>query len=164
MKLAPFVTTLLLNCLLTLSASAQATQTPAPQSPGQKPAPAATEGEPKKNEVELALEEAKKHGEPILAACLQDCEEENILKGQALSLPQPAYPPIARAAHVAGTVKVHIIIDTEGIVIAAAAVEGHPLLQPACVAAARHARFSPTLYEGKPVKVTGVINYNFVAK
>ena len=162
MKLPPLVITLLLLCFSAhAQTSAQTSQTPTPQTPEQKPA---SEGEPQKNEVERALDEAKKNGEPVLTACFQDCEEESILKGQALSLPQPPYPPIARAAHVAGTVKVHTIIDTEGIVIAAAAVEGHPLLQPACVAAARHARFSPTLYEGKPVKVTGVINYNFVAK
>ena len=137
-----------------------------PQDASQKPTPAATSSqtEPEKNEVERALDEAKKNGEIVLGACFQDCEQEDVLKGQALSLPQPPYPPIARAAHVSGVVKVQVIIDTEGIVVAAAAVEGHPLLQPTSVAAARKARFSPTLYEGKPVKVTGVIHYSFVTR
>jgi hypothetical protein len=49
-------------------------------------------------------------------------------------------------------------------VVAVAAVEGHPLLMAPCVAAARQSRFSPTLCEGKPVKVTGVIQYNFMSK
>ena len=48
--------------------------------------------------------------------------------------------------------------------IAAQSSQGHPLLQKACVAAARHARFSPTLYEGKPEKVMGDIHYNFVVQ
>jgi protein TonB len=59
---------------------------------------------------------------------------------------------------------VQVIIDEQGNVISAHAVEGHPLLQAVSVAAARQAKFSPTLLEGEPVKVTGVIKYNFVAR
>lgn len=87
-----------------------------------------------------------------------------ILNGKALALPIPAYPPIARAAHASGTVMVQVLIDEEGNVIAAKAISGHPLLQAACVAAAREAKFSPTRLEGNPVKVTGIIQYNFVAQ
>jgi TonB family protein len=164
-----FTISLMLNCLFALSIAPQSSQTPTNPVPAQKPATSANEGEPEKNEVEVALEEAKKRGEPILAACLDgDCgdgrSEDAILKGKALALPRPAYPPIARAAHVSGTVTVQVIIGTEGNVIAAAAIDGHPLLQPACVAAARQARFSPTLYDRKPVKLVGVIQYNFIAQ
>jgi hypothetical protein len=35
------------------------------------------------------------------------------------------------------------------------------LLQATSVSAARYARFAPTLVEGEPVKVTGVIRYTF---
>ena len=87
-----------------------------------------------------------------------------VLNGKAISLPKPAYPPIARAAHAAGTVVVQVTIDENGSVIAAHAVSGHPLLQSAAVGAARQARFSPTKLSGQPVKVTGVIQYNFVAQ
>lgn len=87
-----------------------------------------------------------------------------VLNGKALALPQPAYPPLARAAHISGTVSVQVLIDEQGNVSSAHAVDGHPLLQSACVAAARQARFSPTLLEGEPVKVTGVIRYNFIAR
>ena len=87
-----------------------------------------------------------------------------VLNGKALELPKPAYPAIARAAHASGTVVVQVLIDEEGYVIAAHAVSGHPLLQAASVAAAREAKFSPTLLAGEPVKVTGVIQYNFVAQ
>jgi TonB family protein len=87
-----------------------------------------------------------------------------VLNGKALELPKPAYPTIARAAHASGTVLVQVLIDEEGNVVSAHAVEGHPLLQAAAVAAARQARFTPTLLEGEPVKVTGVIQYNFVAQ
>ena len=86
------------------------------------------------------------------------------MNGKALSLPPPAYPPIAHAAHASGTVTVQVLIDEEGNVIVAHAVDGHPLLQAAAVAAARQARFTPTSLEGEPVRVTGVIKYNFVAR
>ena|ERR1041385_7725928 len=87
-----------------------------------------------------------------------------VLNGKAISLPKPAYPPIARQAHASGTVVVQVTIDENGNVISAHAVSGHPLLQAVAVAAARGARFSPTKLSGQPVKVTGVITYNFVAQ
>ena len=87
-----------------------------------------------------------------------------VLNGKAISLPKPNYPPIARQAHASGTVVVQVTIDENGQVISARAVSGHPLLQAVAVAAARGARFSPTKLSGQPVKVTGVITYNFVAQ
>ena len=87
-----------------------------------------------------------------------------VLNGRALSLPKPVYPAIARQAHASGTVVVQVTIDENGGVISAHAVSGHPLLQAVAVQAARGARFSPTKLSGQPVKVTGVITYNFVAQ
>ena len=87
-----------------------------------------------------------------------------VLNGKAISLPKPAYPPIAKAAHASGTVVVQVLIDENGNVVSAHAVSGHPLLQGAAVGAARQAKFSPTKLSGQPVKVTGVIQYNFVAQ
>ncbi|HEX8472894.1 MAG TPA: TonB family protein [Pyrinomonadaceae bacterium] len=85
-----------------------------------------------------------------------------ILNGKAISKPQPAYPSTARAARASGTVVVEIVVDEEGNVVSARAASGHPLLQQAAVAAAREARFAPTRLSGQPVKVSGVITYNFV--
>jgi protein TonB len=85
-----------------------------------------------------------------------------VLNGRAISLPKPAYPAIAKQAHASGTVVVQVTIDENGNVISAHAISGHPLLQGVAVAAARSARFSPTKLSGQPVKVTGVIQYNFV--
>ena len=85
-----------------------------------------------------------------------------VLNGKAISKQQPPYPAIAKAARASGTVTVQIVVDESGRVISASAVGGHPLLQQAAVQAARQARFSPTLLSGQPVKVSGVITYNFV--
>jgi TonB family protein len=87
-----------------------------------------------------------------------------VLNGKAISLPKPAYPAIARAARASGTVTVQVTVDESGKVISARAVSGHPLLQQSAVQAAYGARFSPTQLSGQPVKVTGVVTYNFVAQ
>ena len=98
----------------------------------------------------------------LVAAQSQPMISGGVLNGKAISLPKPAYPAIARAACAAGVVSVQVSIDEAGDIISARAVSGHPLLQAAAVAAAQQAKFSPTLLKGEPVKVTGVINYNFV--
>ncbi len=85
-----------------------------------------------------------------------------VLNGKATSLPKPPYPPAARAVRAAGAVSVQVLIDESGNVISASAVSGHPLLRAAAVQAARSAKFSPTQLSGQPVKVSGVITYNFV--
>jgi periplasmic protein TonB len=85
-----------------------------------------------------------------------------VLNGKATSLPKPPYPPAARAVRAAGAVSVQVLIDESGNVVSASAVSGHPLLRAAAVQAARGARFSPTQLSGQPVKVSGVITYNFV--
>ena len=63
-----------------------------------------------------------------------------------------------------GSVTVQVTIDEYGGVLAARAVAGHPLLQPAAVSAALQARFAPTFLMGEAVKVTGVLVYNFAAQ
>ena len=85
-----------------------------------------------------------------------------VLNGKAVQLVKPQYPPIARASHISGTVTVQVLIDEEGNVISAHASSGHPLLQASAVAAARASKFTPTKLSGQPVKVSGVIVYNFV--
>lgn len=84
-----------------------------------------------------------------------------VLNGKATNLVKPAYPPAAKAVRASGAVNVQVTIDESGNVILANAVSGHPLLRASAVAAARSSKFSPTLFGGKPVKVTGVIVYNF---
>lgn len=85
-----------------------------------------------------------------------------ILNGKAISLTKPEYPAAAKAVKAGGAVNVQVTIDEQGNIVSASAVSGHPLLRQAAEAAARSAKFAPTLLEGKPVMVTGVIVYNFV--
>jgi TonB family protein len=87
-----------------------------------------------------------------------------VLNGRAVRLVQPPYPPIARSAHASGQVIVQVLIDENGNVISAHATSGNPLLQSSAINAARASKFSPTMLSGQPVKVSGVIVYNFVAQ
>jgi TonB family protein len=84
-----------------------------------------------------------------------------VLNGKAIVLPKPEYPAEARSAGVAGTVAVQVTVDEAGSVVEAKAVSGPQLLHQVSVNAALQARFSPTSLMGEPVKVTGVIVYNF---
>ena len=87
-----------------------------------------------------------------------------ILNAKAISLPQPVYPPAAKAVRASGKVVVHVTVDEEGDVISARAISGHPLLRAAAEAAAREAKFSPTKLSGKPIKVSGLLHYNFASE
>ena len=84
-----------------------------------------------------------------------------ILNSRAVQLPIPDYPAAASAVRAEGSVNVRVVVDEAGNVISAQAISGHPLLQSAAVAAAREAKFAPTRLSGSPVKVTGIIVYNF---
>lgn len=83
------------------------------------------------------------------------------ITGQAVSLPQPPYPPLAKQMRIQGRVSVQVLIDEQGRVISATAVSGHTFLIEAAQKAALQARFSPTTLGNRPVRVSGVITYDF---
>lgn len=85
-----------------------------------------------------------------------------ILNGKAVRLVDPLYPPSARAVRASGQVQVQVLVDENGNVISAEAISGHPLLRHAAVAAARASKFSPMKVSGQPVKVNGVVVYDFL--
>lgn len=102
---------------------------------------------------------AQQQQPPSSARTIRKSEE--ILQSEAITRIQPRYPPLALAVRVPGTVKVEVIIDEGGNVISASALSGHALLKDSAVAAARRWKFNPTMAEGIPVKVTGIISFAF---
>jgi periplasmic protein TonB len=92
----------------------------------------------------------------------QIIRKSTLLNGEALSLPKPPYPPIAKQLRIQGPVNVQVVISEAGKVISAKAVSGNPALVSAAQQAALQARFSPTTLGEQPVKVSGIITYNFV--
>ncbi|HYN26596.1 MAG TPA: energy transducer TonB [Pyrinomonadaceae bacterium] len=84
-----------------------------------------------------------------------------VITSQAISLPKPPYPPMAKLMKIEGVVSVQVLIDESGKVISAKAMAGNPALVREAEKAALQARFSPTLLGDQPVKVSGTITYNF---
>jgi protein TonB len=86
---------------------------------------------------------------------------EGVLAGKAVHREKPAYPAMARVARAGGPVAVQVTISEEGRVIDAVALSGHPLLRAAALAAARQWIFTPTRLSNVPVKVQGILTFNF---
>ena len=103
-----------------------------------------------------------------------------VLNGRAISLPKPEYPAEAKKDGAEGAIAVTISVDEEGNVTSATAAldyqtamkaadgdmpeakPAHPLLREAAEKAAMGAKFAPTQLSGLPVKVAGLLIYNFV--
>lgn len=84
-----------------------------------------------------------------------------VLNGKAISLPKPPFPKEARETGASGSVSVKVVIDEEGNVATAQCFSGNEAFYVVAEQAAMNAKFSPTLLSGKPVRVEGVIVYNF---
>lgn len=115
--------------------------------PPQPPPPPAATPEPKRQEIKPAT--------PTKVS-------EGVLQGSALKKIAPMYPPIAKAARAAGVVQVVVTISEEGRVLDAQVMNGHPLLRQAAVDAARQWVFTPTKLSNVPVKVQGILSFNFM--
>ena len=85
-----------------------------------------------------------------------------VINGKAIKLVKPIYPKSAKATRASGAVNVHVELDEAGNVVSAKAISGHPLLAEAAEEAARQSKFAITNLSGEPVRVTGVIVYNFI--
>jgi len=86
---------------------------------------------------------------------------ENVQAAKLVSQPKLNYPPEAKAAHIAGIVRVQALIGTDGRVKTATAVSGPEPLHAAALENARQRRYQPTLVDGKPVEVETEISIPF---
>lgn len=85
-----------------------------------------------------------------------------VFNGKAVALPEPEYSPAAETAGFASIVAVVVTIDETGTVVSARCLRGgHPLLREASLKAALRTRFTPTTIDGRAVKVTGILTYDF---
>jgi protein TonB len=84
-----------------------------------------------------------------------------VLQGKAIARPAPDYPPLAKQMRLEGVVSVEVMIGLDGRVESARAVSGHPLFIRAAIHSAYGWRFEPTLLNGAPVRVTGIVTFNF---
>ncbi len=122
------------------------------------------------NKPDIETEALINRAECWLGGFQDDCAEltakPNEKNGKALRLYQPNYPYQARYSKMSASLTVAVLIDERGKVENARLVcEAPPSIFIAgSLTAARAALFEPTLRDGKPVKVTGIINFNFIAR
>lgn len=98
---------------------------------------------------------------PAPAAAKPQPVSTGVLLGNAVRQAQAFYPLLAQKIQIQGVVQVRIIVDEQGNVIAVEALNGHPLLQPSALEAARQWKFRPTLLNGHPIKVAGILSFTF---
>ena len=103
----------------------------------------------------------------ILACCLalllsnaeaavagaQDRPRERVTAAKLINRVEPKYPEEAKRKRVSGTVRLFGLIRKDGTVSDLKVISGDPLLTQAAVDAVQQWRYSPTLFDGKPIEV-----------
>jgi len=74
---------------------------------------------------------------------------------------RPVYPEFARAARVEGTVVMEAVLDPAGQVTQIRVIRSIPLLDQAAIDAVRQWRYTPSVYNGRPVSVLMTITIRF---
>jgi protein TonB len=85
-----------------------------------------------------------------------------MMEGLLIHRVEPAYPPLAKAARIQGTVQLQAIISKNGAIQNLQVLSGHPMLVTAAVEAVRQWRYRPYILNGDPVEVETQITVNFV--
>jgi protein TonB len=84
-----------------------------------------------------------------------------VAAGMLIQNPPPVYPPIAKSAHVSGTVELHAIISKTGTIKDLHVVSGPAMLRQAAVDAVRNWRYKPFRVNSEPTEVETTINVIF---
>ena len=87
---------------------------------------------------------------------------QGVMQGNLVSRADPAYPPLAKAAKVSGSVVMLVIVATDGTVKEVRVMSGHPLLSQAATDAVRKWRYRPYMVAGAPAEVETTVTMNFV--
>jgi TonB family protein len=84
-----------------------------------------------------------------------------LLNAKATKKVVPRYPAIAKHSGASGLVRVHVVVDETGKVVAVSRSEGPMLLRAAAEEAARQWAFEGISVDGRPVRLSGYIDFNF---
>jgi periplasmic protein TonB len=74
---------------------------------------------------------------------------------------RPAYPVLAKQAHVQGNVQIDAILDEQGNVVNMKVVSGPPLLYQAALDALKSWKYEPTFLNDQPVAVQMIVTVTF---
>jgi TonB family protein len=86
-------------------------------------------------------------------------DSQNDIVRHVKSRVEPVYPELARRMNLTGTVKIAVVVATNGTVKEAKVVGGHPVLASAALDAVRKWRFEPATIES-----SGVVEIKFEVK
>lgn len=84
-----------------------------------------------------------------------------LMESHLLYAPEPAYPNLARIAHVQGPVVVEALVGRDGTVVRAHAITGHRMLRSAAEEAVYGRRYRPYVVDGIPMAVRTLITVDF---
>ncbi|MGD0956974.1 MAG: energy transducer TonB [Candidatus Acidiferrales bacterium] len=85
----------------------------------------------------------------------------DVKQPQPISTPPPAYPAVARAAKIEGVVIIDAVIDEQGNVVRARAIEGPGLLVAAALTAVTQWKYQPTYLDGQAVEIQTHVEVHF---
>ncbi len=85
-----------------------------------------------------------------------------VTAGMRERMVSPVYPPLAKAAHISGTVVLQAVIGKDGSIQRLKALSGHPMLIPSAIEAVSKWRYKPYYLNGQPVEVDTQVTVNFV--
>lgn len=85
-----------------------------------------------------------------------------VIAGNRIAFVEPQYPPIAKIAHMSGTVVLHAIISKTGSVVNLnVASSSNPMFNNYALEAVKQWRYRPYLLNGEPTEVDTTITVNF---
>ncbi len=85
-----------------------------------------------------------------------NCFSQEVSTRKVKTRVEPVYPEIAKRMHISGTVKLEVVVGTNGSVKDSKAVGGHPLLVNAATDAVKRWKFEPATTE-----TSGTVEFTF---
>jgi TonB family protein len=85
-----------------------------------------------------------------------------VSSGMLIHRTVPAYPTIAKVAHITGTVVIRAVISKNGTIVNADVISGPTVLRKAALDALKTWRYRPYLLNNEPVEAETTVNVNFV--
>jgi protein TonB len=86
---------------------------------------------------------------------------EGVQQAMLIHRVEPRYPPLAVQIRLEGTVHLHAIVGTDGMIRDLQLLDGHIVLARAALEAVAQWRYRPTILNGEPVEVDTYITVVF---
>jgi TonB family protein len=106
------------------------------------------------------LTQAQQPASPGFSAARIEMSESEMASRLITKIPAN-YPPVARAAHIEGHVVIKAIVGTDGSVVQAQIISGHPMLSREALLSVSKWRYQPVIHDGSPVEVVTTVTVEF---